>query len=99
MNETAPALGPLDPALVYPLVVAPALPPVDPEAAGLPELPADHPQWQRDVISMSTRARAALATIAPVVIRALTFWDHRLRELTLGPRTLGIDPAGCYRLR
>jgi hypothetical protein len=99
MNETSPALAPLDPALVYPLAVAPALPPVDPEAAGLPDLPADHPQWQRDVISMSTRARAALATIVPVVVRALTFWDHRLRELTLGTRTLGIDPAGCYRLR
>jgi hypothetical protein len=94
------ALAPVDPALVYPLALAPAaLPPVDADAAGLPELPADHPQWQRDVVSISSRTRAFLATIVPVVVRTLSTWDHRLRQIVLGTRTLAVDPAGCYRLR
>lgn len=97
MNETSTALVPLDPAFVAPL--APALPPIDPDAAGTPQLPSDHPPWQRDVISISSRARAVIATIVPVVVRALTFWDHRLREIACGSRTLAVDPAGCYRLR
>ncbi len=62
-------------------------------------LPSDLPQWQRDVISMSARARAVAATIPATVVRALTFWDHRIREVAFGTRVLGIDPAGCYRLR
>ena len=100
MNDTSPALSPLDPALVYPLVaVAPALAPIDADAAGLPELPSDHPPWQRDVVSLSSRARAVLATVVPTVVRVFSYWDHRLRELAFGARTLAIDPAGCYRLR
>jgi len=90
---------PVDPALVYPLTVVPALPPIDAEASGMPELPADHPQWQRDVVSLSSRARALIAATAPVVIRALAYWDHQLREVAFGSRTFSIDPAGCYRLR
>ena len=62
-------------------------------------LPNDLPPWQRDVVSMSSRARAFAATIVPIVVRALSFWDHRIREVAFGTRTLGIDPAGCYRLR
>jgi hypothetical protein len=99
MNETPSALTPLDPTLLYPLAVTPALPPIDADAAGLPDLPAGHPRWQRDAISISTRARAVIATIVPIVVRTLTYWDHRIRDLSLGPRTLTIDPAGCYRLR
>ena len=98
MNDPS-ALAPVDPALVYPLALAPALPPIDADAAGLPELPADHPQWQRDVVSISSRTRAVIATIVPVVVRTLSTWDHRLREIVLGARTLAVDPAGCYRLR
>jgi hypothetical protein len=93
------ALAPVDPALVYPLAVAPALPPIDADAAGLPDLPADHPPWQRDVVSISSRTRALIATIVPVVVRTLAYWDHRLREIALGGRSLSVDPAGCYRLR
>jgi hypothetical protein len=62
-------------------------------------LPADHPRWQRDVLSLSARARSAIARLAPLAIRVLTFWDHGLRALTLGRRTLSVDPAGSYRLR
>ena len=99
MNETSSALAPLDPALAYPLALVPVLPPIDAEANGVPELPADHPQWQRDVVSISTRARALIANAVPVVVRELSYWDHRVREIAFGPRTLGVDPAGCYRLR
>ena len=99
MNETSAALVPIDPALIYPPLLVPALPPIDAEAAGTPELPADHPQWQRDVISMSSRARAVVASVVPVVVRTLTYWDHRIREIAFGTRSLSVDPAGCYRLR
>lgn len=89
----------VDPALVYPLALVPALPPIDAEASGLPELPSDHPPWQRDVVSISSRARALIAVAAPVVVRAFAYWDHRLREIAFGARTFSVDPAGCYRLR
>jgi hypothetical protein len=98
MNETSAALAPIDPTLVYPLALVP-LAPIDAEANGLPDLPADHPQWQRDVISMSSRARAAIANVVPVVVRTFAYWDHRVREVLFGARTLSVDPAGCYRLR
>ena len=98
MNETPAALA-VDPALVYPPAFVPPLPPIDAEAAGVPELPADHPPWQRDVVSLSSRARTLLASVVPVVVRTLSYWDHRIREIAFGPRTLAVDPAGCYRLR
>jgi hypothetical protein len=98
MNETPAALVSLDPALVYPLA-APMVPPIDAEAAGLPALPSDHPAWQRDVVSISTRARAVIAQIVPVIVRTFSYWDHRIREIAFGSRSLGVDPAGCYRLR
>ncbi len=97
MNETPAALVAVDPSLVYPLAV-PLVAPVDAEAAGRPALPSDHPAWQRDVVSISARARAAIASVVPVVVRTLSYWDHRIREITFGARTLGVDPAGCYRL-
>jgi hypothetical protein len=87
----------IDPAAIQPL--APAMVAIDPEASGQPLLPADHPPWQRDVVSLSARARAVLATVVPTVVRTLSYWDHRIRELAFGARTLAIDPAGCYRLR
>jgi hypothetical protein len=99
MNETSSALVPIDPTLVYPLALVPALPPIDAEASGLPDLPSDHPQWQRDVVSISSRARALIANVVPVVVRTLAYWDHRIREVAFGARTLSVDPAGCYRFR
>jgi hypothetical protein len=99
MNETPSALIPLDPTLVYPLALAPVLPPIDADANGIPELPSDHPQWQRDVVSISSRARTLIASVVPVVVRTLSYWDHRIREIAFGARTLSVDPAGSYRLR
>ena len=59
----------LDTTLIYPPALLPVLPPIDAEAAGLPDLPADHPQWQRDVVSISSRARAVIANVVPVIVR------------------------------
>jgi hypothetical protein len=68
-----------------------------PDAA--PSLPSDHPAWQRDVVSISSRARHIIATLRPLVIKVLNFWDHRFGDIALGGRTFGIDASGCYRLR
>ncbi len=57
------------------------------------------PAWQRDIVAVSARVRTLLATLRPVVVRVLTFWDHALRSVTIGGRRLEIDPSGCYRLR
>jgi hypothetical protein len=64
-----------------------------------PSLPSDHPSWQRDVLSISTRARALIATLRPLVVNVLSFWDHRLGDIAIGARTFGVDQSGCYRLR
>jgi len=62
-------------------------------------LPRDHPAWQRDILSVSARARAVVAALRPVVVRVLTFWDHVARSVSMGSRRLEVDPSGCYRLR
>ena len=64
-----------------------------------PSLPRDHPAWQRDVLSVSARARQTLARLRPVVVQVLTFWDHVRRGVAVAGRTLEIDPSGSYRLR
>jgi hypothetical protein len=99
VNDPSAYVG-VDPGAILALQPA-SLPPlaIDPEAAGDPRLPPDHPAWQRDVLSISSRARAIIAQIVPAVVRTLSFWDHRARELVLGTRTLAVDPAGSYRLR
>jgi hypothetical protein len=40
-----------------------------------------------------------LATMRPVIVKVLSFWDHRFGDITLGARTFGVDSSGCYRLR
>jgi hypothetical protein len=62
-------------------------------------LPRDHPVWQRDVLSVSARARAVVAALRPVVVRVLTFWDHVVRSVSIGSRRVEVDPSGCYRMR
>jgi hypothetical protein len=91
----------LDPLVADPLVLD-AIPGVraDLDAPDLgPALPGDHPAWQRDVLSISSRARAIITALRPVVVRVLHFWDHRFGGITLGTRTLGVDASGSYRLR
>jgi hypothetical protein len=64
-----------------------------------PALPNDHPAWQRDVLSISTRARSLMAALRPLVVKVLTFWDHRFGDILIGSRALGVDASGSYRLR
>lgn len=71
----------------------------DLESDPLDALPRDHPAWQRDMLAVSARMRAMLATLRPVAVRVLTFWDHARSTLRLGTHTLDVDLAGCYRLR
>lgn len=93
-----PAVVAVDAGAVLP--AAPLALVVDPDSDIAPApLPADHPRWQRDTLSISARAGAAIAAIVPHVVRTLSYWDHRLREIVLGTRRLGVDNAGCYRLR
>ncbi|MBC5829799.1 MAG: hypothetical protein GIW98_06355 [Candidatus Eremiobacteraeota bacterium] len=70
----------------------------DAELETAPSLPRDHPSWMRDALAVSARARALIASLRPVLIRVLTFWDHHVRTITIGGRTLGVDPSGSYRL-
>ena len=65
----------------------------------VPSLPAGHPTWQRDALSVSSRARAILETLRPLAVRVLTFWDHAMRSVRIGARSVEVDPSGCYRLR
>jgi hypothetical protein len=92
MNDTPVVVG------LAPLALVPV--PIDPDAElEAATLPADHPRWQPDVLSISARARAAIANLAPLVVRVFTYWDHRVREIAFGHRRLAVDPAGSYRLR
>ncbi len=96
MNDPSAYVG-IDPSAI--LALQPAGAAAGSDDSGDARLPADHPQWQRDVISISARTRALIAAVVPTVVRTISYWDHRVRELVLGARTLAVDPAGCYRLR
>ncbi len=61
-------------------------------------LPRDHPQWVKDALSVSNRARELLARLKPVVLKILTFWDHRVRSALVGDSRVSIDPSGSYRI-
>jgi hypothetical protein len=70
---------------------------LDDERGNRVVLPADHPQWRRDHISLSNRAATLLTKIKPFVIRVLAFWDHRTTSLPLDDVRLDVDPSGSYR--
>jgi hypothetical protein len=88
---------PHDPVIVVPAFV-PLPPQAEAEGAATQTLPRDHPQWVRDTVSISSRARTLLANLKPLAARALTFWDHAVRSLTLRAGTLRVDVSGSYRL-
>jgi len=71
---------------------------LDPDAEVGNNLPADHPAWAKDVLSLSARFRAMLSRIKPAVIRVLTYWDHHVRSIVVGGRRMAVDASGCYRL-
>lgn len=81
------------------LAVPPGLPvSLDPDDRSGNDLPSDHPAWAKDSLSLSQRARAMFARLKPVVIKVLTFWDHRVRSIFVGGRKLSVDASGSYRL-
>jgi hypothetical protein len=61
-------------------------------------LPRDHPKWARDAVTLSQRAREVIARLRPVVVKILTFWDHRIRSAFVGGSRVSIDPSGSYRI-
>ncbi len=100
MKNTAAAARPTaEPPLAVAGIPAEAvhLAPIDVEGPG--SLPRDHPAWQHDVLAVSSRVRAILAGLQPVVVRVLGFWDHAVRSIGIGRRSLEVDPSGSYRLR
>ncbi len=60
-------------------------------------LPQGHPKWIRDGVSISQRARDLVARLAPVVVRVLRFWDHRVRSIVIAGRRVSVDASGSYR--
>ena len=60
-------------------------------------LPHDHPQWVKDALSVSNRAKELIARLKPVVIAVLTFWDHRIRSVLVGGSRISVDASGSYR--
>lgn len=75
--------------------IVPAVPDVELDTALLPR---DHPQWVKDTLSVSNRARELLARLRPVVVKILTFWDHRVRSVLVGNSRVSVDPSGSYRI-
>jgi len=86
--EDARPLGAAEPALPVQL---------DPEAEPDSRLPADHPAWARDVVSISQRARDLFARLRPVAIRIFSAWEHRVRSMFVAGRRVSIDASGSYR--
>ncbi|HTZ54233.1 MAG TPA: hypothetical protein VMB20_04155 [Candidatus Acidoferrum sp.] len=61
-------------------------------------LPRDHPKWARDAVTLSQRAREIVARLRPVIVKILTFWDHRVRSALVSGARVSIDPSGSYRV-
>ena len=95
----APVPAPDTPAVAMLVPAVAANPAGDVDGEWSSSLPRDHPAWQRDLLSVSARARAVLAQLRPVVVRVLTFWDHVVRAALVGGRRVEVDPSGCYRVR
>jgi len=64
----------------------------------LDRLPREHPRWVKDALAISQRARVLLTRLKPLAVRVLTFWDHHVRGLRVGNRSLSVDGSGSYRL-
>ena len=101
MNERLTTAGVSDPpSPALPALAAPGdVAARDVELDAAAALPAGHPLWQRDGVSISARVRAIVAALQPIAVRVLSFWDHVARSARIGTRTLEIDPSGSYRLR
>lgn len=88
-----------NPAVYVPIAGGRAILPLVPDdELETPPLPREHPRWIKDAAAVSQRARRLVERLKPVVVRVLTFWDHRVRAATIGGRELSIDASGSYRL-
>jgi hypothetical protein len=38
-----------------------------------------------------------LVKLKPVAIRVIAFWEHRVRSIAIGNRTVSVDASGSYR--
>jgi hypothetical protein len=83
-------------AALAPAALAPVA--LDPDVDFGHDLPNDHPPWPRDTVSLSQRARALFATLRPIAIRVVTFWEQRVRAIVVAGQTLTVDASGSYRL-
>jgi hypothetical protein len=88
---------PLPAHLASPSLVAPVT--LDPDDDVANRLPRDHPRWKNDALTVSQRARAMFQKLKPVAIRVVQFWEHRVRSISIGNRTLSVDASGSYRLQ
>jgi hypothetical protein len=89
----APSLTALG--LTQPEPIVPAVAEAELETTPLPH---DHPKWAKDTLTISQRARDIIARLKPVIVRILTFWDHRLRSISIGDKRVNVDPSGSYRV-
>jgi hypothetical protein len=92
--DTNPAYVPTA-ALTGSTAILPLLPEDELET---PPLPREHPKWVKDAVAVSQRARQAILRLRPVIVRVLTFWDHRLRNIAVAGRSVSIDFSGSYRV-
>jgi len=60
-------------------------------------LPHDQPRWVKDAVAVSQRAREVIARLRPAAVHVLSFWDHRIRAIVVGDRSVRVDASGCYR--
>ena len=63
-----------------------------------PPFSPDRPEWTRDALTLSRRAREYIARLRPVALKVLTFWDHVTRSVAIEGARLSIDASGSYRL-
>jgi hypothetical protein len=61
-------------------------------------LPPEHPPWVRDAVAISRAARDLVARLRPIVLTAMTMWDHAVRCIAIGGRRIGVDSSGSYRI-
>ncbi|MHB8140055.1 MAG: hypothetical protein ACYDHD_02160 [Vulcanimicrobiaceae bacterium] len=62
-----------------------------------PPLPRDLPPLVRDALAVSYRAKAFAARLQPIIVRVLTFWDHRVLGIVVGTQRVTVDISGSYR--
>jgi len=63
-----------------------------------PPFSPDRPEWTRDALTLSRRAREYIERLRPIALKVLTFWDHVARSIAVDGARIAIDASGSYRL-